>query len=264
MATKILFAEDTVDLNRAVSAVLVHEGFEVASFTDGLAVAEELANHAYDLVILDIMMPGRSGLDVLRDMRASGDVTPVILLTAKTEIDDRVAGLEAGADDYLPKPFAMKELIARVRSLARRNTDYGTGNLAFADFTLDATTFELHVRNGVRLSHEEFELLRTFVLNPQRRLTVDFLIERVWAGDDDADSNTVSLYVRYLNSKLEAVSSHAHIGGSLNGFWLEAYEGDVEVGDADGGGSTSASAASGADASAGSAMHAGEGKATVS
>ena len=228
MATRILFAEDTVDLNRAVSAVLVHEGFEVASFTDGLAAADELASRAYDLVILDIMMPGKSGLDVLRGMRASGDVTPVILLTAKTEVDDRVAGLEAGADDYLPKPFAMKELIARVRSLARRNTDYGTGNLAFADFTLDATTFELHVRNGVRLSHEEFELLKTFVLNSQRRLPADFLIDRVWAADDDADSNTVALYVRYLNNKLEAVSSHAHISGSANGFWLEAGVGDED------------------------------------
>ena len=218
--TKILFAEDTVDLNRAVSAVLMHEGFEVASFTDGLSAAEELSQHAYDLVILDIMMPGKSGLEVLRGMRESGDVTPVILLTAKTEVDDRVEGLEAGADDYLPKPFAMKELIARVRSLARRNTDYGTGNLSFSDFTLDAGTYELHTRNGVRLSHTEFELLRTFVLNPGRGLSVDFLLGRAWANDDEADSSTVSLYVRYLNNKLEAVSSRARINSQPDGFVL--------------------------------------------
>lgn len=220
MTTKILFAEDTVDLNRAVSAVLEHEGFQVMSFTDGQSAADELAQQAFDLVILDIMMPGKSGLEVLRDMRASGDVTPVILLTAKTEIDDRVEGLEAGADDYLPKPFAMKELIARVRSLARRNTDYGVNNLAFADFSLDATTFELRARNGVRLSHTEFELLRTFVLNQGKSLSIDFLLGRAWANDDEADQSTVSLYVRYLNSKLEAICSQARIDDGPDGFIL--------------------------------------------
>lgn len=225
MSTRILFAEDTVDLNRAVSTVLQHEGFEVESFTDGASAADALARDAYDLVILDIMMPGKSGLEVLRGMRATGDVTPVILLTAKTEVDDRVEGLEAGADDYLPKPFAMKELIARVRSLARRNTDYGIGNLTFADFTLDADTFELHTRDGVRLSPAEFELLRTFVLNPKRPLSADFLLGRVWANDEDADSSTVALYVRYLNGKLEAISSQARIKSEEGSFWLEGSGG---------------------------------------
>ena len=219
--TKILFAEDTIDLNRAVTAVLEHEGFEVASFTDGASAADALASAVFDLVILDIMMPGKSGLEVLRDMRASGDVTPVILLTAKTEIDDRVEGLEAGADDYLPKPFAMKELVARVRSLARRNTDYGTGNLAFGDFTLDAATFELKTRNAVRLSHAEFELLRTFVLNPDRDLSTDFLLGRAWPDDPEADTSTVELYVRYLNSKLEAVSSTATVTATATSYCLK-------------------------------------------
>jgi len=156
----------------------------------------------------------------LQEMRSTGDVTPVILLTAKTEVDDRVEGLEAGADDYLPKPFAMKELIARVRSLARRNTDYGVSNLSFADFTLDPDTYELNARNGVRLSHTEFELLRTFALNPHRELSVDFLLGRAWANDDDADPSTVELYVRYLNNKLEAICSHAHIDDGAEGFIL--------------------------------------------
>lgn len=241
MTTKILFAEDTVDLNRAVSAVLKHEGFEVASFTDGLAAADALAQHAYDLVILDIMMPGKTGLEVLRGMRATGDVTPVILLTAKTEIDNRVEGLESGADDYLPKPFAMKELIARVRSLARRNTDYGTGNLSFADFALDATTYELRARNGVRLSHTEFELLRTFTLNPGRTLSTDFLLGRAWSNDDEADSTTVSLYVRYLNNKLEAIGSRARIAGQTDGLCL--VEGDSASDSGQGDGSRDAGAA---------------------
>ncbi|MBQ9000847.1 MAG: response regulator transcription factor [Eggerthellaceae bacterium] len=207
MPTKILFAEDTEDLNRAVSAILQHEGFEVVSFYDGATASDALSREAFDLVILDIMMPGKSGIEVLRDMRAEGNVTPVLLLTAKAEVDDRVEGLEAGADDYLPKPFAMKELVARVRSLARRNTDYGVGNLSFGDITLDSATFEMKASNGVRLSHLEFELLRTFILNPGRNLSDDFLLGRVWPDDADADASTVALYVRYLNNKLEAVNS---------------------------------------------------------
>ena len=218
--TRILFAEDTVDLNRAVSAVLAHEGFDVTSFTNGAEAAEALAESVFDLAILDIMMPGKSGIEVLRGMRATGDVTPVILLTAKAEVDDRVEGLEAGADDYLPKPFAMKELVARVRSLARRNTDYGTGDLAFGDFTLDAQTFELKAQNSVRLSHAEFELLRTFVLNPGRDLTGELLLERVWADDADAGESTVQLYVRYLSDKLEAVSSRVVIERGEGAFRL--------------------------------------------
>ena len=224
MATKILYAEDTVDLSRAVSVVLEHEGFEVTACFDGLQASELLASQVFDLVILDIMMPGKSGIDVLREMRASGDVTPVILLTAKTEVDDRVDGLMAGADDYLPKPFAMKELVARVHSLARRNTDYGTGNLTFGDVELNAETYELKAHTSVRLSHVEFELLRTFILNRNRALSADFLLGRVWTDDDEADQATVSLYVRYLRSKLEAIDAHVTIAEIDGGYILE--EGD--------------------------------------
>ena len=211
MALKVLYAEDTVDLNRAVSVVLEHEGLEVTTCYDGIQASEALASQVFDLVILDIMMPGKSGIDVLREMRATGDVTPVILLTAKAEVDDRVDGLMAGADDYLPKPFAMKELVARVHSLARRNTDYGTGNLTFGDVELNAETYELKAHTSVRLSHVEFELLRTFILNRNRALSADFLLGRVWTDDDEADQATVSLYVRYLRSKLEAIDAHVTI-----------------------------------------------------
>ena len=224
MATKILYAEDTVDLSRAVSVVLEHEGFEVTACYDGLQASELLASQVFDLVILDIMMPGKSGIDVLREMRASGDVTPVILLTAKTEVDDRVDGLMAGADDYLPKPFAMKELVARVHSLARRNTDYGTGNLTFGDVELNAETYELKAHTSVRLSHVEFELLRTFILNRNRALSTDFLLGRVWTDDDEADQATVSLYVRYLRSKLEAIDAHVMIS-EIDGAYI-LKEGD--------------------------------------
>ncbi len=221
MALKILYAEDTVDLSRAVSVVLEHEGLEVTTCYDGIQASEALASQVFDLVILDIMMPGKSGIDVLREMRATGDVTPVILLTAKAEVDDRVDGLMAGADDYLPKPFAMKELVARVHSLARRNTDYGTGNLTFGDVELNAETYELKAHTSVRLSHVEFELLRTFILNRNRALSADFLLGRVWTDDDEADQATVSLYVRYLHSKLEAIGAHITVVESEAGYTLE-------------------------------------------
>ena len=217
---RVLYAEDTVDLSRAVCTVLDREGFEVVACYDGDQAAEELASGAFDLAILDIMMPGKSGIEVLHGMRSSGDVTPVILLTAKSEVDDRVEGLEAGADDYLSKPFAMKELVARVRSLARRNTDYGTGDLAYADLTLSAATYELKARNSVRLSHAEFEMLRTFVLNPGRILSIEFLLERVWGDDDEADENAVALYIRYLRDKLEAVGSCAVVLDAGDGYCL--------------------------------------------
>ena len=114
----------------------------------------------------------------------------------------------------------MKELVARVRSLARRNTDYGVGDLAFADLTLDADTFELKASNGVRLSPVEFELLRTFILNPERDLRIDFLLGRVWSGDDEADADTVALYVRYLSNKLEAVNSRVRVFAVEGGYRL--------------------------------------------
>lgn len=224
MATKILYAEDTAELSRAVCAVLGREGFDVTACYDGNEAADALAQSAFDIAVLDIMMPGKSGIEVLREMRQSGNVTPVILLTAKSEIDDRVEGLEAGADDYLAKPFAMKELIARVRSLERRNTDYGAGNLTFSNMTLVTGTYELKAHNTVRLSPAEFEMLRTFVLNPNRVLECDFLVRHVWSDSEDADEASVELYVRYLRGKIEAVGAAAQILEEDGGYILREGE----------------------------------------
>ena len=221
MPTKVLYADDTVELNRAVTVVLEHEGFEVTSCHDGDEAAQELADNVFDLAILDIMMPGKSGLDVLRDMRDAGDVTPVILLTAKTEVKDRVSGLMAGADDYLSKPFAMKELVARVHSLVRRNNDYGSGVLSFGNISLNSETYELKAENSVRLSPVEFDLLRTFILNRHRALSDEFLLGRIWSDVEDADGATVSLYVRYLRSKLEAIGARVIVAKTDDGYVLE-------------------------------------------
>lgn len=220
MATKLLLAEDTHDLNRALTTVLKHEGYEVISVYDGEEAANRLTNDSFDGAILDIMMPKRSGLEVLAQMRSEGNYTPVLLLTAKAEIDDRVAGLDAGADDYLTKPFAMKELLARVRSMTRRISDYGSQHLSYEDISLDAETFELSSANAVRLSVKEFELIHTLVLNAGRDLSSDYLLGHVWAQEPDAGEDMVRLYVSYLRDKLKWVGSRVTVTSVAAGYRL--------------------------------------------
>ncbi len=214
---KLLLAEDTRDLNRALSAVLTHEKYEVDSVFDGAEALEHLQKNSYDGVILDIMMPKMSGLEVLSAIRKINITTPVLLLTAKAEIDDRVAGLDAGADDYLTKPFAMKELLARVRSMTRRRTEYSKKDLQFEDIMLNAESFELSAQNTVRLSIKEFELMQTLILNAGRPLGTQYLLDHVWAKEPEANDATVWLYISYLRGKLQAVDSKAMIEGSRSG-----------------------------------------------
>ncbi|MDO4797674.1 MAG: response regulator transcription factor [Coriobacteriales bacterium] len=222
MATRLLLAEDTHDLNRALTTMLEHEGYEVVSAHDGEEAADLVAHQSFDGIVLDIMMPKKDGLEVLRELRADGVYTPVLLLTAKAEVDDRVSGLDAGADDYLTKPFAMKELLARVRSMTRRRTDYAGQNLSYGDISLDAETFALSAGNTVRLSVKEFELMQMLVLNADRDLTSTFLVGHVWHKEPDADEETVDLYVSYLRSKLKWVGSRLTIGADAKGFRLVA------------------------------------------
>ena len=177
---KILLAEDTRDLNRVETVALEHEGFDVDSVFDGVEALEKMSENGYDAIVLDIMMPKKDGLEVLTEMRARNIVTPTLMLTAKTEIDDRVAGLDAGADDYLTKPFAMKEFLARVRAMTRRKTVYAARKLKFGDFSLDSENFELACENSMRLSVKEFELLQTLVLNSDHEVDTDYLLEHVW------------------------------------------------------------------------------------
>ena len=209
---KILLAEDTTDLNRVVTALLQHENYDVDSVFDGLEALEHIMNNGYDGVILDIMMPGMDGISVLKEMRAKKILTPVLLLTAKTEVDDRVTGLDAGADDYLPKPFAMKELLARIRAMMRRRLEYTSQSLTYADFRLDADTLALSAENTVQLSIKEYELLELLIEHADRELDTKFLLSEIWPTEE-ADQNTVWLYVRYLQRKLQAISSIAKIAG---------------------------------------------------
>ena len=170
---KILIAEDTRDLNRAVTVLLEHEGYEVDPAYDGQEALDKLLTGGYDAVILDIMMPKMDGLSVLMNIRQRNILTPVMLLTAKADIDDRVAGLDAGADDYLPKPFAMKELLARVRAMIRRGGDYSTDTLTYAGLTLNGDDLSLAAGNTVRLSLKEYELMRELMLNAGKSLSTE-------------------------------------------------------------------------------------------
>lgn len=217
---KILLAEDTRDLNRVLTVALRHEGFEVDAAYDGEEALEYLSKNGYDLLILDIMMPKKNGIEVLREVRSCDNVTPVLLLTAKAEVDDRVAGLDAGADDYLPKPFAMKELMARVRALTRRKTVYQEKTLCYGDFSLDMEHFELTCENSVHLSVKEFELLRVLVHNAGHRVDTEYLVAHIWNGTETASPEMVWLYISYLRGKLDAVSSRITIDGEKNGSYM--------------------------------------------
>ncbi len=214
---KLLLAEDTRDLNRAVTAILKHEGFEVDSAYDGEEALSFLTAGSYDGIILDIMMPKVSGIEVLTTLRKMNDSTPVLLLTAKAEVDDRVSGLDAGADDYLTKPFAMKELLARIRSMLRRRTRYSAEELHFEGLSLRSESLELAAENSVRLSMKEFELMRLLITNPDKELSTEFILNQLWAGEPDAGADTVYLYISYLRGKLKAVDANVRIEGNRGG-----------------------------------------------
>ncbi len=218
---KILLAEDTKDLNHAVTVLLQHEGFDVDTAFDGQQALDLIAEGGYDAVILDIMMPKVDGITVLTNMRQKHNMTPVMLLTAKTDIDDRVAGLDAGADDYLPKPFAMKEFLARVRALVRRGgSDDSRDKIMYAGLVLNGEDLSLSSENTVRLSLKEYELMREFMKNPGRELATDYLLWKIWNNEKEADEDTVWLYVSYLKNKLHSIVTDVTITGDKGGTFI--------------------------------------------
>ena len=219
---RLLLAEDEPAMSEAVVDILEYHRYQVDPVYDGQEALDYIHGAQYDGIILDIMMPKKSGLEVLTQIRREGNRTPVLLLTAKAEIEDRIQGLDAGADDYLTKPFAMKELMARVRALTRRKNEYSGKDLSYNDIKLRSGTFELACENSVRLSVKEFELMQLFMLNQNHCVTSDYILNQVWSREPDAQSDTVWLYVSYLNRKLRAIASGSKIeGDSINGFQLK-------------------------------------------
>ena len=214
---KILVAEDTRDLNRNITILLNHEGYETDSAFDGAEALEYLKTDGYDCVILDIMMPKVDGLTVLKELRRRRILTPVLLLTAKAEIEDRVSGLNCGADDYLPKPFASKELLARIRALIRRQPSFAAEELRLGDILLNSGNFSLSSASTVRLSLKEFGVMRLLMSNTDISLSTDYLLEHIWRNESDAREDTVWLYISYLKRKLLMINSTMTISGHRGG-----------------------------------------------
>ncbi len=203
--TNILVVEDETKLAQFLSLELSYEGYEVIVANDGLTGLTMARENKPDLILLDWMLPQISGLEVCRRLRLTGDKVPIILLTAKDEISDRVAGLDAGADDYIVKPFSIEELLARIRASLRRNHEEDPNLLQFIDLRLNHNTREVHRGDrSIELTVKEFDLLEYLMSHPRQVLTRDQILERVWGYDFMGDSNIIEVYVRYLRLKLEA------------------------------------------------------------
>ena len=194
-------------------AIFKHQGFE-ADWAENGAIAVDLAQKKnYDCMIFDIMMPVKDGITALKELRETGDVTPVIMLTAKSEVDDRITGLDSGADDYLTKPFAIGELLARIRSLTRRNKDFTPTILSAGSTSLDTEEQELSAHNSIRLSGKETKLMKLFMLNENKELSTSYLFQKIWSGEEGVDESVVWIYISYLREKLSAINSDLSIFG---------------------------------------------------
>jgi two-component system response regulator MprA len=203
---KILVVDDERAVRESLRRALELEGYEIELAVDGVEALAALEDgDDPDAMILDVLMPGLDGLEVCRRLRRTGSRLPVLMLTARVEVENRVAGLDAGADDYVTKPFALEELLARVRALLRRSQDDGTEKLAFGDLELDPGTREVRRGDGpIELTRTEFSLLELFMRNPRQVLTRSVIFERVWGYDFGFGSNSLDVYIGYLRRKTEA------------------------------------------------------------
>jgi two-component system response regulator MprA len=204
---KVLVVDDDAAVRNSLDRALRLNGYEVELAVDGVDALNQVNTGAPDAMVLDVLMPNMDGLEVCRRLRSVGDQIPILMLTAQDGVTERVAGLDAGADDYLPKPFALDELLARLRALLRRTTgEIETGDkLQFDDLVMDLTTFEVHRGDRpIELTRTEFSLLELFMRNPRQVLTRDIINERVWGYDFPTTSNSLEVYVGYLRRKLEA------------------------------------------------------------
>ncbi len=214
---RILLAEDELALSKAYAQVLIMQGHEVEQVYDGKAALEAANSDTYDLMIFDVMMPKMSGLEVLKALREAGNTTYVIMLTAMSELDDKVEGLEMGADEYLTKPIPLKELAARVRSLERRiDTNYNENVLTFGSVKLNVSQQELSAKNSIILAGKETKLMEVLMLNKNKKLSTEYIYNHVWSKDDDSDTGYVWIYISYLKQKLKAINANVDILGEEN------------------------------------------------
>lgn len=221
---RILLAEDERSLSRAVIALLEKNNYSADAVYDGQEALEYLEAGNYDALILDLMMPKMDGLTVLRTLREQGNPIPVLILTAKSEVDDKVLGLDTGANDYLTKPFSTQELMARIRAMTRSQAGGKvTSRLTFGNITLDQATFELSSPAGsFRLANKEFQMMEILMRNPRQLIPTERFLERIWGYDSEVELSVVWVYISYLRKKLSALRSNIQIKVTRNaGYSLE-------------------------------------------
>lgn len=220
---RLLLAEDEKSLSRAIVVILEKNNYSVDAVYDGEEALEYLKLGNYDGVILDIMMPKLDGISVLKKIREEGNTVPILILTAKSEIDDKVLGLDSGANDYLTKPFATQELLARIRAMTRTWNTQLTSRLQMRNVTLDRATFELSTPSGnFRLANKEFQILELLMSNPRCLISTERFMEKIWGCDNEAEINVVWVYISYLRKKLNALNADIQIKATRNaGYSLE-------------------------------------------
>ncbi|CDD02294.1 putative uncharacterized protein [Ruminococcus sp. CAG:382] len=220
---RLLLAEDEKTLSNALVTILKHNNYSVDAVYNGEDAIDYIETGVYDGAILDIMMPKVDGITVLKTIRAGGNKMPVLLLTAKSDVDDKVLGLDAGADDYLTKPFVTKELLARIRAMTRRQAELTDNSLSFGDLKLDRVSFELSSPSGkLPLTAKEFQIMESFMNHPSQIISAERLMEKIWGFDSDSEINVVWTYISYLRKKLKLLQSGVTIKAVRNiGYTLE-------------------------------------------
>lgn len=220
---RLLLAEDEKELSDALVAILKHANYTVDAVYDGEEALDYLDTGVYDGVILDIMMPKKDGITVLREARAKGMTLPILILTAKSEIDDKVLGLDAGADDYLTKPFSMKELLARVRVMTRRKAESTDNLLTFGNLTLDTATFELKCgEKSLRFANKEFQMMQMLMVSPGQIISTEKFMDKIWGWDSETELNVVWVYISYLRKKLQNLGANVKLAAVRgSGYTLE-------------------------------------------
>lgn len=225
---RLLLAEDEKSLSKAVKAILEKNNYSVDAVYDGIEALEYLDAGNYDGLILDIMMPRMDGITALKKVRERGNTIPILMLTAKAEIDDKVLGLDSGANDYLTKPFDTKELLARIRAMTRSQAGHTDSVLRVGNITLDRASYELSSPTGsYKLANKEYQMLEMMMSNPKQLISTEHFMEKIWGYDSDAEINVVWVYISYLRRKLDALDADIQIKATRNaGYSLEEKKHD--------------------------------------
>lgn len=220
---RLLLAEDEKELSNALTVILKHNNYSVDAVYNGEDALAYLQAGNYDGAILDIMMPKMDGITVLKKIRAEGNTVPILILTAKSDVDDRVIGLDSGADDYLSKPFAARELLARIRSITRRRTEAVSSVLRLGNITLDCSSFELSTPDGnCRLPNKEFQMLEMLISHPSRIISTEHFMEKIWGYDSESEISVVWVYISYLRKRLSGLNANVQIKAARGqGYYLE-------------------------------------------